>query len=48
MKDTLGNLFCGKMVNLKGKQGFGVDFFKKCVPGLHAWPDIFPKHDLII
>ena len=27
----------GKVINnLKGKQGFEVDFFKKCMPGLRA------------
>ena len=34
--------------SLKGKRGFEVDFLKKCMPGLHAWPYIFPKHDLVI
>ena len=34
--------------HLKAKRGFEVDFFKKCVPGLHVWPYIFPKHDLNI
>ena len=35
-------------VTLKAKRGFEVDFFKKCVPGLHEGPYIFPKHDPII
>ena len=34
--------------SLKAKRGFEVDFFKKCVPGVHAWLYIFPKHDLVI
>ena len=41
---TSNFLFC----ILKAKRGFEVDFFKKCVPGVHAWLYIFPKHDLVI
>ena len=33
---------------LQAKRGLEVDLFKKCAPGLHAWPHIFPKDDLII
>ena len=34
--------------SLTAKRGFEVDFFKKCVPCLHASPNIIPKHDLRI
>ena len=48
---TLRVLYIGMfyfIICLKGKRGFGIDFFTKCVPSLHAWLYIFPKHDLII